>query len=124
MNQIEPKKTVIIGASNRPDRYSYVAANRLVAYNHPIVPIGNHAGRVAGEDIIIGQPHEEDVHTVTMYINPYRQPQYYDYIISLRPQRVIFNPGTENGEFAQKLGENGIEALNACTLVMLNTKQF
>jgi predicted CoA-binding protein len=119
-----PKLTVIIGASDHSNRYSYVAANRLVAHGHPIVPIGLRPGRVAGVDIITDHPPLEGVHTVTLYINPCRQPAYYDYILSLRPQRVIFNPGTENEELTHLLQQHGIATQEACTLVMLSTGQF
>ena len=118
------KKTVIIGASDRHDRYSYLAANRLVALGHPIVPIGAHGGEVAGNKIITEHPPLDDVDTVTLYINSKRQPPYYDYIVSLKPQRVVFNPGTENEELEALLEANGIAAIEACTLVMLSTGQY
>jgi hypothetical protein len=118
------KKTVIIGASDASNRYSYLAANKLVAHGHIILPIGSHAGRVAGHDIVTEHPYEDNVHTVTLYINPYRQPAYYEYILSLKPARVIFNPGTENEEFMRLLKQNNIEAREACTLVMLGTGQY
>lgn len=120
----QTKKTVIIGASDKSNRYSYIAANRLVGHSHPIVPIGTHGGKVAGEEIITEKPLLPDVDTVTLYINPLRQASYYEYILSLHPKRVIFNPGTENHEFEDILEQNGIEALEACTLVMLSTGQY
>jgi uncharacterized protein len=118
------KKTVIIGASDKSNRYSYIAANRLVGHAHPIVPIGTHKGKVAGEEIITEKPLLPDVDTVTLYINPFRQPAYYEYILSLHPKRVIFNPGTENHEFEALLEQNGIDAIEGCTLVMLSTGQY
>jgi predicted CoA-binding protein len=124
MQQSHAKKTVIIGASDRSNRYSYLAANRLVAHGHAIVPIGSHPGQVAGVDIITGHPTVEGVDTVTLYINPGRQPAYYDYVASLKPRRVIFNPGTENEAWEAQLMAKGIEALEACTLVMLSTGQY
>lgn len=120
----ESKKTVIIGASDNSNRYSYIAANRLVAHGHEVVPIGIKAGRVAGLDIITDHPALEQVDTITMYINPQRQPAYYDYILSLHPKRVIFNPGTENDELEEMLQQQGIQTMEACTLVMLSTGQF
>lgn len=123
MNE-ERKKTVIIGASDHANRYSYLAANRLVGHLHPIVPIGIHGGRVAGVDIITERPMISEVHTVTLYINPQKQPAYYDYVLQLNPKRVIFNPGTENPAFEELLEQKGIEALEACTLVMLTTGQY
>ena len=120
----ESKKTVIIGASDNSNRYSYIAANRLVAHGHEVVPIGIKKGRVAGLDIITEHPALEQVDTITMYINPQRQPAYYDYILSLHPKRVIFNPGTENDELEEMLQQQGIQTMEACTLVMLSTGQF
>lgn len=120
----ESKKTVIIGASDNSNRYSYIAANRLVAHGHEVVPIGIKKGRVAGLDIITDHPALEQVDTITMYINPQRQPAYYDYILSLHPKRVIFNPGTENEELEEMLQQQGIQTMEACTLVMLSTGQF
>ncbi len=120
----ESKKTVIIGASDNSNRYSYIAANRLVAHGHEVVPIGIKKGRVAGLDIITDHPALEQVDTITMYINPQRQPANYDYILSLHPKRVIFNPGTENDELEEMLQQQGIQTMEACTLVMLSTGQF
>lgn len=120
----ESKKTVIIGASDNSNRYSYIAANRLVAHGHEVVPIGIKKGRVAGLDIITDHPALEQVDTITMYINPQRQPAYYDYILSLHPKRVIFNPGTENDELEEMLQQQGVQTMEACTLVMLSTGQF
>lgn len=119
-----PKKTMIIGASTHSNRYSYLAANRLVANGHPIVAIGHTAGKVAGADILTERPTVQDIHTVTLYINALRQPEYYDYILSLHPERVIFNPGAENDELAELLESKGIQTLEACTLVMLSTGQY
>jgi predicted CoA-binding protein len=119
-----PKKTVIIGASEHSNRYSYIAANRLTAHGHPIVPIGLKPGRVAGTQIITDHPVLDDIDTVTMYINPMRQPPYYDYLLSLKPKRVIFNPGTENEELEELLQQQGIQTIEACTLVMLSTGQY
>ncbi len=120
----DSKKTVIIGASDNSSRYSYIAANRLVAHGHEVIPIGIKPGRVAGLDIITAHPELEDVDTITMYINPQRQPAYYDYLLSLHPKRVIFNPGTENDELEEMLQQQGIQTMEACTLVMLSTGQF
>ena len=118
------KPTVIIGASDHSNRYSYLAANRLLAYGHPIFPLGIRPGRVAGTDIITQRPPLQDIDTVTLYINPMRQPDWYQYILSLQPRRVIFNPGTENDEFEDLLRSHGIEAMEACTLVMLATGHY
>ncbi len=118
------KKTLVIGASLKAERYSNIAIHRLRSFNIETIAIGLREGLV--DDVSI---HKEplpfkDIHTVTLYLNPTRQPQYYDYIISLKPQRVIFNPGTENPEFYKMLEEVNIESEVACTLVLLGTGQY
>ena len=120
------KKTVIIGASNNRARYAYLAAEMLVEYKHEFVPVGIRKGDVLGKSIlnINEKPEVKDVDTVTLYIGPQHQQQWYEYILSLKPKRVIFNPGTENPEFERLVEEAGSEALEACTLVMLRTGQF
>ena len=120
------KKTVIIGATTNPSRYAYLAAGMLTEYNYPIVPVGIKQGEVYGEKIlpIYNRPIIQDVDTVILYIGPQHQPEHYDYILSLKPKRVIFNPGTENDEFEKLLEASGVEALQACTLVMLRSGQY
>ncbi len=120
------KKTVIIGATTNTARYAYLAAEMLDQYKHEFVPIGIKKGDVRGKAIlnISEKPVVHDVDTVTMYIGPQHQQQWYDYILSLNPRRIIFNPGTENSEFEQLAEESGVEAIEACTLVMLRTGQF
>lgn len=120
----EKKFTVVLGASTNPSRYSYVAINRLVQHGHSVLPIGLREGEVAGTRIIKGTPAVQEVDTVTLYLNPQRQVQYYDYIISLHPRRIIFNPGTENPELEKLAAANGIETIEACTLVMLSTGAY
>ncbi len=118
------KKTLILGATTNPGRYAYLAAHRLANAGHPIVNIGIKRGEVAGAPI---QPAGEtltDVHTITLYIGPQRQPEYYDYIISTNPRRIIFNPGTENPELDALARQRGIDTLEACTLVLLGTGQY
>lgn len=120
------KKTVIIGATPNAARYAYLAAEMLTEYDHEIVPVGIKAGEVFGNKIlnIREKPPIENVDTVTLYIGSQHQPEWYNYIFSLKPKRIIFNPGTENNTFEQLAEEQGIEALEACTLVMLRTGQF
>jgi uncharacterized protein len=118
------KKTVIIGASENPERYAYMAAHRLVKYGHTIVNLGKKQGNVAGEPIFTDKPIVEEVDTVTLYINPMHQKEWYDYILALRPQRIIFNPNTENPELEQLAKKQGIETVEGCTLVMLGSGQF
>ena len=120
------KKTVIIGATTNPARYAYVAAGMLNEYKHEIIPIGIKKGEVYGTSIldVYQRPPISDVDTVTLYIGPQHQPEHYDYILSLKPKRVIFNPGTENPEFEKMVEESGAEALEACTLVLLRSGQY
>ncbi|RPE12861.1 CoA-binding protein [Chitinophaga lutea] len=119
-----PKLTVVIGASENPQRYSFLAVNRLRAGGHPVVAIGKRAGQIGDTPITKEHPAVEGVDTVTLYLNPTLQQEYYDYILGLKPKRIIFNPGTENTELIALARENGIEPKEACTLVMLSTGQF
>lgn len=118
------KKTLVLGASLNPSRYSYLAINRLVRNGQPTVAIGLKKGNVAGVEIQTEKLPFEDIDTVTLYLNAKRQQEYYDYILSLNPNRVIFNPGTENPELYQLLRENDIDFENACTLVLLSSQQY
>lgn len=118
------KKTVILGATPDPTRYAYQAAKMLVKQGHEIVPVGLKKGEVFGKQIENGQPMIEGVDTVTLYVGPQNQPSLYNYIVKLKPKRVIFNPGTENDELMDLLEEKGIEPVEACTLVMLSTNQY
>lgn len=118
------KKTLVLGASLKTDRYSNLAIHRLVNSNQEVVAIGLRSGEVAGITIHTSLMTFGDIHTVTLYLNPTRQKQYYDYIIGLHPERVIFNPGTENLEFYDILQEAGINVEVACTLVLLSTNQY
>ena len=115
------KKTAILGASTNPVRYAYLAAERLTANDHEIVPIGIKQGAVLGTEILDlkSKPAVEGIDTVTMYIGSQNQSEWEEYILSLQPKRIIFNPGTENPAFAQRAADQGIEVENACTLVML-----
>jgi predicted CoA-binding protein len=117
-------KTLIIGASINPERYSYKAAEKLLANNHEIYMIGNRAGTLFGREITKQLVAFNDVDTVTMYVSAKNQTNYFDYITKLKPRRVIFNPGTENPELAKHLEANGISTEEACTLVLLATKGY
>lgn len=119
-----PKKTVVLGASDSPMRYSFLAVRRLKSYDHPVVAIGKKKGSIDDIQIITEHPPMDDVDTITLYLNPMHQKQYYDYIISLHPKRIIFNPGAENAELATLAKKNGIKPMNACTLVLLSTGQY
>jgi hypothetical protein len=118
------KKTVVLGASDNPTRYSYLAVEKLNNHQHPVVAIGRKAGKIGNTGIITDRPAIDDVDTVTLYLNAANQKDYYDYILSLRPKRIIFNPGTENDELFDLAKANHIEPLEACTLVMLGTGQY
>lgn len=118
------KKTLIIGATPNADRYAYRAAHMLTSKGHSIINIGIKQGEVAGEKIEKADKPYTDIDTITLYIGPDLQTAYYDYIIETKPKRVIFNPGTENLELEQILDLNGIEPVEACTLVLLSTGQY
>ena len=118
------KKTVVLGASENPSRYSYLAVERLRENGHPVVAIGRKPGVIGDTPIVTGHPEIEDVDTVTLYLNPQIQESEYDYILHLRPRRVIFNPGTENDALLELLEQKNIQGVEACTLVMLSTGQF
>lgn len=118
------KKTLIIGASEKPERYSNKAIRALLQHQHPVVALAPRAGQVEGILFETEPKAFDSVDTVSLYVGPEIQNNYIDYVISLRPKRVIFNPGTENEAFAQKLQESGIDAEIACTLVLLRTGQY
>ncbi len=118
------KKTLIIGASKNPERYSYKAAERLLAYGHDIEMVGLRADTIFDRTIDTEKKVFTAIDTVTLYVGPRHQPEYYDYIIAINPKRVIFNPGTENPEFQELLSKAKIEFEEACTLVLLSTDQY
>lgn len=118
------KKTVVLGASSNPSRYSYLAVNRLSAHGHDVIAVGKREGKINEVEVITDHPSEQNVDTVTLYLNAANQKQYYDYIISLHPKRIIFNPGAENNELAELAKKNNIKPMEACTLVLLTTGQY
>lgn len=119
------KKTLVIGASTSPAKYAFLAANQLLRHGNEIVLFGIEDGSIAGNPIRKDFPGpDENIDTVTLYISPKRQPQYYDALVRLKPKRIIFNPGTENPDLYKICRENGIEVEVACTLVMLSTGQY
>jgi predicted CoA-binding protein len=124
MTENKNKKTLVIGASENPSRYSHLALQRLQSYQHPVVAIGKKKGIVGNVMIESEKKPWRDIDTVTLYLNPTNQKEYYDYILSLKPRRIIFNPGAENEELAQIAVSKGIQPVEACTLVMLATHQY
>ncbi len=118
------KKTVVIGASENPARYAYKAVEMLRQYNYPVIAIGLKKGQIGDVDIHSDFIEMDDVDTVTLYVGPKNQSVYFDYIISLSPNRIIFNPGTENNELMKLAKKNNIESVLGCTLVMLAVKSY
>ena len=118
------KKTLILGASPNSARFSYKATKSLQKHNVPVIPIGIRKGKIGEAEIIKDRPVIDDIHTLAMYIGPARQKDYYSYILSLHPKRIIFNPGTENPELMEMAKNEGIEVLEDCTLIMLGAGRF
>ena len=121
---IKSKKTLVLGATTKPERYAFKAVNMLVEKGHSVLALGQNAGEVAGVKIQTKAIPLKNIDTVTLYLNPTRQRDYYNYIVEAKPKRVIFNPGTENPEFYQLLKLNDIKVEVACTLVLLATNQY
>ncbi len=118
------RRTLVLGASLKPERYSHHAIKMLTERGFPVYAVGLREGVVHGVPIQLPFPVLEEVDTVTMYVGPKNQPFYYDFIAKLNPHRVIFNPGTENPEFEDILNCNGVEIVKACTLVMIVNGEF
>lgn len=118
------KKTLILGASDNPSRYSFLALNQLREKGHPVEAIGKKKARVKDVDIETEKKHFDNIDTVTLYLNRHHQEAYYDYILSLHPRRIIFNPGAENPALEKLAEQNGITPVHACTLVLLSTGQY
>jgi predicted CoA-binding protein len=120
------KKTVVIGASEKVDRYAQLATMSLHKHGHEVIPVGLKEGNINGIPILSLKENQEikDVDTVTLYVGPLHQSAWYDYILRLKPKRVILNPGTENPELEQLLKKNNIDCTAACTLVLLSTGQY
>jgi uncharacterized protein len=121
---MEPKLTLVIGASPVPERYSNLAVRRLLERAYPVVALGKKEGTIGTVPILTGFPKLEHIHTVTLYLSAKNQKPMYDYILGLNPKRIIFNPGAENEELKQMARSKGIEAIEACTLVMLSIGNY
>ena len=115
------KKTLVIGASENPARYSNLAVKKLIANNQLVIAIGKKKGMIGATIIETEKKYFDSVDTVTLYLNPSHQQEYYNYILSLHPRRIIFNPGTENDELVELAQKNGIFTQEACTLILLST---
>ena len=120
----EIKKTLVMGGSVKPERFANKAIIKLREYGHPVVSVGLKEGKVSDVDIQTGTPDFKDIHTITLYLGPRNQPQYYSYILSLKPKRIIFNPGTENTELFELAVKNNILPVEFCTLILLDTNTF
>lgn len=120
----ENKQTLVIGASDNPERYSYMAVSQLRQHHHSVKAIGRKPAVVKDVTIETEKAVFENIDTVTLYINSDHQKEYEDYILSLHPKRIIFNPGTENPAFEAKAKQAGIHTMEACTLVLLSTGQY
>lgn len=118
------KKTLIIGASENPERYANKAFYSLIHHGYEVVLVGNKEGKIESQTIQKGMPIFKDIDSVTLYVNPKNQEAYYDYILSLKPKRIIFNPGTENPILEKKAQQQGIQTMEACTLVLLSIGQY
>jgi predicted CoA-binding protein len=118
------KKTLVLGASLKPSRYSNMAIHRLTEHGHPVVAVGLREGEVDGVHIGKQLPSGEKIHTVTMYLNEGNQRAWEQQVLDLKPERIIFNPGAENPRLEEQASRQGIEVLEACTLVMLATGQY
>ena len=120
----EKKKTLVLGASDNPSRYSYLAVQRLRMHGHPVVAVGKKNAWLGDVAIVKEKKEFDNIDTVTLYLNPLHQQDYYDYILSLKPKRIIFNPGAENEELRNLASQHQIKVVEACTLVLLSTGQY
>lgn len=118
------KPTLILGASANPERYSFIATQRLKNHGHPVFPVGIKAGSINGETILTGKPLLPSIDTITLYVGPRNQSEWTDYILAIKPKRLIFNPGTENPALLSVAQQAGIECVEACTLVMLSLNTY
>ena len=121
---MKKKKTLVLGASPNPARYSYLAVKKLTEYEHPVVAFGIKKGSIGNSIIETEKKLFNDIDTVTLYLNPTHQKEYYSYILTLAPKRILFNPGTENDELMELAKQQGIVTQEACTLVLLSTGQY
>ncbi len=118
------KSTIVIGASANPERYSYKAVESLFKHGHTVIPVGIKQGKIKELDIFINKPIVGNIHTISLYVGIANQTEWIPYVLQLKPKRLIFNPGTENPEFFKLAQSQGIECIEACTLVMLSIGNY
>ncbi len=121
---LKNKRTLVLGASPNPERYAFLAVQSLHNHGYEVVPVGIREGSIASIPIDTHSKVHQDIHTLSLYLNPEHQKEWYSYILSTQPRRIIFNPGTENMELETLAQNHGIQSLHACTLVLLNTGQY
>jgi hypothetical protein len=121
---MNPQTTLVLGASENPERYSYKAVVLLHQKQFPVYALGFKAGSINQTPIHTEWPESGTIHTLSLYLNPSRQAEWIEHILRLKPNRIIFNPGTENDILEEKATAAGIQCLEACTLVLLHTGQF
>lgn len=117
-------KTLVLGATDNPDRYSCKAVKALLRNEYEVVPVGVRSGIIKETEILTGMPHVDDVDTILIYMGAKKQPEFYDYILNMNPRRVVFNPGAENPELENILKEKDIKVVKDCALIMINTDTF
>jgi len=118
------KNTLVIGASLKESRYSNLCVRTLVSGHFPVTAIGLREGSIDETPVQSGYPELNNIHTVSLYLGPENQVSWYDYILKLNPERVVFNPGTENEEFQDVLTNAGIEVIEGCTIVMVKSGTY
>lgn len=117
-------KTLVIGASPNPTRYSFKAVRALRNHDIEVVAIGKRETVIEDVQVITDKPQIDDLHTVTLYVGPQNQGEYINYILSLKPQRIVFNPGTYNEDLITQAEQAGIDCVKDCTLVMLASDSY
>ncbi len=117
-------KTLVIGASPNPLRYAFKAVRALRQHHIEVVAIGKRETVIEDVQVITDKPPIDNLHTVTLYVGPQNQVSYIDYILSLKPKRIIFNPGTFNEDLIMKAEQSGIECVRDCTLMMLAADSY
>jgi predicted CoA-binding protein len=121
---IMSKRTIVLGASIHSDRYSNRAVIQLKKYGHEVIAIGNREGEIDGVKIHVDKPSLKGIDTISLYLNPGHQQEWYSYILSIHPRRILFNPGAENPELSKMAAAHGIQVDESCTLVLLSTGQY